>query len=405
MKRCFAFWPILLFTAQIFVTVSLAESSFSFAFRAREKVLLGPFGTVSRLTVWDDFSSPYANERFETLWANIRDLLWELDGLFSLSDPDSEISRFNALPEGGSLPISFHTARLIGQCQALYEKTEGFFDPSVYPLVDLWGFSPRFRNGEKAAMPYDRARDRETGTLPPPDARYLETFHRLVGFSDIRLTEDGAGNTILIKNTKSVTVDGIVYAAQIDLGGIAKGYATDLVTEKMRAAGIVYGFFSCGTSSVSLLASGGTEDREFRLAVRNPRPAEETPEAFATVLVSGACLSTSGDYDDNYFVAGQRACHIIDPFTGFPLNMHPNGTREGFCSATLLSGSACEDDALTTALLLMEEERARALVKTLDGRNVLLVRERADGDGYDVLTNLSEERVSLLDSRFRLIPL
>ena len=402
MKRLF--FCALLLAALFVLRGSGAAAAPPSGLRAREKVLLGPFGTVSRLTVWDDFSQPAANERFETLWAEIRDLLWELDGLFSLSDPDSEIARFNTLPEGGSLPVSRHTARLIGQCHILYEKTGGYFDPSVFPLVDLWGFSPRFRNAEKTAMPYDRARDEKTGALPPPEARYLEAFLRLAGFSGIRLQEDREGNTVLVKDTKSVTVDGTVYAAQIDLGGIAKGYAADLVTEKMRAAGIVYGFFSCGTSSVSLLASGGTDDGEFRLAVRNPRPAEGTPEAFATVLVSGACLSTSGDYDDNYFVAGQRACHIIDPFTGCPLNMRPDGAEGGLCSATLLSGSACEDDALTTALLLLGEDRARALLKTVGDRDALLVRERPDADGYDVLTSLPEERVLLQDSRFRIVP-
>ena len=366
--------------------------------RAREKVLLGPFGTVSRLSVWDDFDDPAANLRFEALWAEVSALLRELDGLLSLSVPDSEIARFNALPEGGRMPVSPRTADVLRRARTLHALTDGYFDPSVYPLVDLWGFSPRFRNGGGEAMPYDRPAD----APGPPEERWREALLPLVGFSGIRLAEDASGQALLVKETASVTVDGRVFAAEIDLGGIAKGYAADLVTAMMREAGVTRGFFSCGTSSVSLLRNPRAEDGAFSLAVRNPRPAEGTPEAFATVRVADACLSTSGDYEDNYFVAGQRACHIVDPFTGYPLNVRPGGVQEGLCAATLLSGSACDDDALTTALLLMGETRALSLLDRLGDREWLLVRYRADSDEYAVLTNVPEERIEVLDGRFRI---
>ena len=400
-----------LFLLAISFAAHAAAESVPAGYRSREKVTVGPFGTVSRFCVFDDFTDPEAGLRFEALWAEIKQILSRLDSLFSLTQPDSEIARFNALPEGGRLAISEETAQLLQRCHALYALTDGFFNPAVSPLVDLWGFSARFREGENGAMPYDRAWDEMLDGLPPPDPRYIDAFLQLTDFDGIVLSQEAGGRWVLVKETPSVTVDGVIYPAQIDLGGIVKGYAVDLVTERLQAAGVSWGFFSCGTSSISLLGNASAaaqagNNADFDLAIRNPRPGEGTPEACLRVRAQYLALSTSGDYDENYFIAGQRACHIINPFTGYPLNMRPDsGAGSGLCSATLLSGSACDDDALTTALLLMGEERAAQLLARLGDRHALLIRYTDGLDAYDVLTDLPSARITLLDERYRLVPL
>ena len=380
-------------------------------YTSRDKFSLGAFGTVSRLCVFDDFSDPQANLRFEALWEETRTVLTTLDALLSLSNPDSELSRFNQLGEGESMEVSPQTAAVFEKAMELYQLTEGYFNPAVYPLVDLWGFSPRFRNREGPDMPYDRVWDEENETLPPPDERYRQAFLTQCRFEDIRLTGSDESGWTLTKGIPSVTVEGRTYPARIDLGGIAKGYAADLVHEKMQELGIKWGFFSCGSSSMVLLSNANSEARaaqkpEFSLRVRSPRPGAEGPEAYACLQVRDACLSSSGDYDSNYLWNGMLCCHILDPFTGYPLNVVPGSVQEGLCTVTLLSGSACEDDALTTALLLMGRDRARKmLMGPLSDREAVLVQYRSGSDSYSVLTNLPEDRIRLEDPRFHLEPL
>ena len=87
--------------------------------------------------------------------------------------------------------MSSLTAQLFQIARAAYEDTDGAYDPTVYPLVDLWGFSPRFnRNTYQPTQPYDRAY--VDGKLPLPDPAYIEALTRLVGMETIVLTGDEA---------------------------------------------------------------------------------------------------------------------------------------------------------------------------------------------------------------------
>jgi thiamine biosynthesis lipoprotein len=178
------------------------------------------------------------------------------------------------------------------------------YDPTVYPLVDLWAFTPRFSNpGYQKELPYDRERT-EHG-FPLPDEKYIKGFTKLADFKDVILSGDEVKGYTLTKNIKPVTIDGITYQAKLDLGGIAKGYAVDVAMKMLRDYGYNYGYFSSGTSSIGVLKSASkksVENGTFRydLEIRKPRKGSTDENSFMSVAIKDARLSSSGDYDHEY---------------------------------------------------------------------------------------------------------
>ena len=401
MKRSVLFLLIFLLLP---LPASRAQEEIPASYTSRTKVASGYFATVSALCLFDDYEDPDANSRLEATWEQVKAILEEIEQTVSASIPTSEIARFNALPQGGRLSISPLTAELLELSRDMYRRTGGLYDPTVYPLVDLWGFSPRFTYGDGTPQPYDR--QREDGTLPPPDDAYIEAFMQLVGMDGILLERDANGGYVLIKQTPSVSVNGHIYHAQLDLGGIAKGYAVDRVRELLAEKGYEYGYFSCGSSSVCVLRSASSSAKEsgdphFWLQISSPRQTPQGTGAYAQVSIMDCSLSSSGDYGRNYELGGERYCHIIDPRTGYPMNVTGAMPQEGVCTVTLLSGSAAEDDALTTALCLMDLPDLLDFINGgADGREVMLVCYRDGCDRYEVVTNLAPSRVELLDPAY-----
>lgn len=121
------------------------------------------------------------------------------------------------------------------------------------------------------------------------------------------------------------------------------------------------------------------------------------------IRVMDQSLSSSGDYDNNYMSGGNLCCHIIDTRTGYPVNFNQDGVQGGISTVTLLSGSAVEDDALTTALCLMGVHDAIAYVnENLRDHSVAMVLYRADKDFYEVVTNIPESGLQIFDGAYRL---
>ena len=374
-------------------------------YKGKTRVTMGAFGTVSSLCIFDDYEREGALSQYDRVWEEVKRILEEMDLLLSTSIETSEVARFNALPAGESMPVSAMTAEVFLLARDMYEKTGGYFDPTVFPLVDLWGFSPRFTFGTDIVMPYDR--EWKDGTRALPDPAYIDGFLQLVDMDGIVLSGDDESGYTLHKNTPSVTIGGVTYHAQIDLGGIAKGYAADVVAQMLQEEGYEYGYFSCGSSSIRLLrnasnAAKKANDPAFSLQVRIPRETQENAQTYAHIRVMDQALSSSGDYDNNYVAGGNLCCHIISPFTGYPLNYTEEGVQGGVSTVTLLSGSAVEDDALTTALCLMGVQGAVDYInKNLREHSVAMVLYRADQEFYEVVTNIPEEELDILDPAYR----
>ena len=246
-----------------FITVLLAGAVIAFsgcahrqpdvsAFTARQRQTSVAFGTVSVLRLYEDFTQQRNNARFERVWSETVDILRELNAVFSPIVPDSDVVRFNNLAYGESISISHHTASVIKIAKEAHAELGGLFDPTVFPLVDLWGFTPRFRTNRFIPLfPYDRPQGR--ALLPPPE--YIEAFARLVNFDGVILSGCDITGFRLTKMIPPVVVNGVTYNAGLDFGAIVKGYAVDLVREIMLREGFLFGYFSSGGSSIISIRS------------------------------------------------------------------------------------------------------------------------------------------------------
>ncbi len=355
------------------------------------------FATASTLLIFDDFTSPERRRAFDETWDAVKALLSEIDLALSPSHADSDVSRFNRLGYGETISVSRHTANVLAIAQDVYALSGGKYDPTVSALVDLWGFSPRFTGASDApAMPYDRAR--VGAGFAPPSGDYVEGLKKLVAFPEVRY----AVGTIT-KKAQPAQILGAAYAQTLDLGGIGKGYAVDQVVELLRERGYEYGHFSCGGSSLAVLkrataSKGAPEPAQWGVAIQKPRHQTRGEPTLMRVFTQDMALSTSGDYEHTYTVEGIRYTHLIDPGTGYPINMPTGGVQKGICSATVFGGSAAFDDALSTALCAMGLEGALELMNTqlADYRFVLLLYGEAC-ETLEYVTNIPEKDFEFLD--------
>lgn len=277
---------------------------------------------------------------------------------FSLAVGNSDISRFNAAKYGETVSVSALAGKLVAYAQGLYELTEGYFDPSVYPLVDLWGFSYRFDKTYSLLEAYDRPMN-EDGSFDLPDSEYTEGFLSLCDFFKVDVkTEDGA--YYLTKNCTPVTVKGETYEQRIDLSALAKGALSDALQKIVDRYAKDY-YLSLGTSSLYLSERGGDNWN-----VQLVDPLSETRAAFAEVPVKKRSVATSGVYEKNYTVDGKTYHHIIDPTTG-------KSAETDILSVAVIGDNGTICDALSTALIAMGFERAKEFISKTSGYNFVIV--------------------------------
>ncbi len=254
----------------------------------------------------------------ETVFAECRAILSELDNLWSRTKEDSDVGRFNAA--SNSIELDPHTIALVKKAMDVTEKTSGAFDTTVAPLVNLWQLSE------------------ERGTLPTEQE--LQAALALVGANHLNLA-----NNTLAKTEKDV---------QIDLGGIGKGAAISALISYLENCDNVRGGLVSFGSNVAVFGEK-PDGKPYRIALKNPKA--ESGYAGVLHLKAGQILSVSGDYERYYTVNGEKYHHILDPETGYP-------AVSGFCSVAVICSDGALADALSTALFVMGEENARAFYES-----------------------------------------
>lgn len=253
-----------------------------------------------------------------------------LDGLLSAQAPDSEISRLNAR---GRAPVSEDTAALLERASAIGVETGGLFDCTVYPLMELWGFpSKTYR------VP---AEDEIAALLPLVDSAMIR-----VGNGEAALGE----------------------GQRVDLGGIAKGYASARVMEIFKAHGLKSAMVSLGGNVQAM--GERPEGGGWRIGVQDPRGGVDYP---AVVEAKDVAVVTSGGYQRYFEEDGKRYIHILDPRTGAP-------AESDLLSVTVVSPDGALADALSTAAYVMGLEGAASYWRTHDGFELILIAE--DGSLY-----------------------
>lgn len=243
------------------------------------------------------------------------------DAILSDYREDSEMSRLNA---AGELAVSADFRAFLEECGRWVMATDGLFDPTVGPLMRLWGF--------------------RGGTPAEPSSADLEAARARVGWKHVRL--DAAGAKLDAK-------------AMLDPGGIGKGWALDRAAALLRKAGATAAGLDFGSTFLAVGAPPGQEG--WKVAIRDPFAPDKIR---SWVRIRDAALSTSGTYERFVEIAGTRRGHLMDPRTGRP--------SEASASVSVVAPSATESDVLTKPLFLLGPDEGIARAARL-GRAVLIV--------------------------------
>lgn len=338
----------------------------------------GFMGATVCVSITADASSPKKKERLNGCFDALKTELDRINAAFSSENPESTVSAYNGLASGETCAVDGEFEELFSLARRIYGETDGAYNPFVKRLVDLWGFSARYAEADYAPT---EAFDRERlsgGGFPLPDERYISAFSRLSAF-DAEI-EDG----IIKKNRPAEQVDGGVFVQQLDFSGIVKGYAADVLAQKIVSYGYKSFYVNVGSSSMYLSSDEG---KPFELEVTDPfNPAGR---GFCTVAAENVSVSTSGTYQNVYEIGGVKLHHVIDWRTGRPADTD-------ILSVTLICGGSAlgaEADALSTALIVMGAQKAAEFLSGRGMHFVIVTEEKT------VITDLGED-LTLLDDSF-----
>jgi thiamine biosynthesis lipoprotein len=251
-----------------------------------------------------------------------------LEGLLDRHHPGSEVTHINRAAGWEPVPVSPETLLIIEQALEFAVLTGGAFDITVGPLLRLW----RFTDGG--------------GQVPPEES--LLAAAALVDFRQIEV-DRLAGSVFLRKN-----------GAEIDLGGIAKGFVVDRAGEVLRRFGVTSASVDAG-GDIRLIGAK-PDGSPWRIGVRHPR---ERRGIIAILELRDSAVVTSGDYERYFLFEGTRYHHLLDPATGRPAG--------GLVSVTVVAPEAMTADALSTAVFVLGRERGLELIESLPGIEALLV--------------------------------
>lgn len=372
-------------------TEQTEEAQSSSQVNSYARTYTGIFGTDAYLRIYlpidiSDEELAQATEKANALHEEIKALLTSLDSSMNIANENSYISQFNSAEAGSEIEIDYHTYQVLSIAIKMFEETDGYYNPGVYYSVDLYGFGVRADYNER--RPYDR----EDPSVELPDNEYVTAFQQLgESFAEVSAYQRD-GKYYVSKPEKTVTVEGRTYSLAMDLGGIGKGYAIDLVDGLIDEAGFEYGYFNFGSSSQAINGSL-SEDGKFELQFQHPRALLGV--GYLSTRAANVAISTSGDYILSYTIDGTRYSHIINPKTGAPI-------RTGIATATVLDGrvgvySAAEADARTTALCAMGVEKATEYMNELTEQGIMVAFLHENGIGWLTLYTNMEEDVFVAD--------
>lgn len=325
------------FTRLLILVFFLVLTATVFGCRSRKKSaridsgMRTVMGTVARVVVVADDT--------ETVKLAIENAMAELhrtDGLMSDYNDASELSRVNAEAFNKPVVVGAELFSVLSEAVEYSKKTNGAFDVTVGPMVDLWR--------EAAAMNVT------------PDANKITATAARVGYDKLLLDAE--------KSTVRFAVKGM----RLDLGGIAKGWGIDRAIDAMRAAGAKGGMVDVGGDIRCFAERGHTEI--WRIGLQDPRHVDDSGNSCLLVLkLVNDAVATSGDYRRFAYIEGKKYSHIIDV-------KKAHGTDK-LSSVTVIAPIAIQADALATAVSVMGSDKGIELIESIKGVEAILIDENA----------------------------
>ena len=283
----------------------------------------------------------------------------ELEKLLSVTDSSSEIYKINS-NSGSSVEVSDTVMNLISNSIQFSNQTDGAFDISIYPVLKEWGFT--------------------TKDYKVPSQETLDKLLENVDYNKIEI--DTENSTVALAN-----------GMEIDLGGIAKGYAGQQAAELLKSNGVDSAIINMG-GNVQTVGSK-YDGSDWKVAIRDP---DDESKYIGYVTVSDKAVITSGGYeryfeDDN----GNVWWHILNPQTGYPAD-------SGIVSVTVIGDNGMMCDALSTALFVMGIEKSSAYWHEYGGFEAIFVTDNNElyitsglKDDFVPMDNYSNTEINIID--------
>ena len=266
------------------------------------------FGTTYNITYQSD----------EDLHKEVLAKLKEVDGALSMFNEKSTITKIN---NNEDVTPSEMFTDVFQLAQKISQETNGSFDITVAPLVNIWGFG--FKKGEE------------------PSKHAIDSLKALIGYQ--KVSYDGKR---VVKKDPRIT---------LDCSAIAKGYGADVVARLLDEKGIKNYLVEIGGEVVTR----GISEKRVPWKIGVTKPTEDPTETgdLQTVLnVTDKAMATSGNYRNFYYKGGKKYAHTIDPKTGYPV-------QHNILSATVLCDECARADAFATAFMVMGLEKAKKVLE------------------------------------------
>jgi len=288
-------------------------------------ISMGTFITVS---VYDKKEEDY-NHIIERAFDEFR----SVDNLMSTFKEESDVSRINRYGGINRLKVDPMVCEVVETAKTIGDRSSGIFDFTILPLLRAYGF-----------------RDNHPRT---PEPEVLEEALSLVDYRKVSV--DKENNVIGLETTGS----------QIDLGGIAKGYAVDRAANILRSHGVQKAVINAGGD---IFAIGAPDEKEgWLIGIQHPLYPEKIA---ATVLINDQAIATSGNYENYIVVDDKQYGHLFDPRTGNPSNP--------VLSATIVAPSAMDADALSTSAFLMGQDNGSRFTQNQECAEGIFITKKSD---------------------------
>lgn len=279
-----------------------------------------------------------ANTAISAAFARIR----ELNAILSDYDSDSELMRLCAASGPGKpIAVGPELLHVLERAEKLSQQTDGAFDVTVGPVVQLW------RKARRAKA--------------LPDPQELAKAVALVDYRSVRIDRE------------KKTVELMKPGTRIDLGGIAKGYAAEEAVKILRQHGLSRVIVAAAGDVVAGDPPPGKDG--WRVGIGSLDNPDAPPQRH--ILLANAAVSTSGDAFQHVEIAGRRYSHIVDPKTGLGL------TRR--CSVTVVAPDGMTSDSVASAVCVLGPEKGLRFVESIQSCEALFV-EAAEGPPHETET-------------------
>ena len=273
-----------------------------------EQLTGGAMGTTFSIKI----VAPPADVDLDGIRTEVEQILAAIEQQMSTYIADSDISRFNAQHSADWFEVSAELCAVVAEALTLSAATNGAFDVTVGPLVNLWGFGP-------------------TGQVVEPPEQSL-----------VAVLLDAIGYTALHTDCSVPALRKDLPDLYVDLSAFAKGYGVDKLAELLDAAGIENYLVEIGGELRVRGRNAGGEG--WRIAIESP---DRTGRSVQSVVrLTNAAMATSGDYRNYFEHDGRMYSHTIDPRTGYPV-------AHDAASVTVIAATAAYADAMATALIVM----------------------------------------------------